>query len=255
MAPCIIRISSQKGGVGKTTFAVNLALALQSAGHDVLLIDADSTNPSIGFHLGMTKSASGFKNVAQSKASFNEVISVHAPSGVHVVNGVIGAKPFVVTKEEAYRMISSMRKMPYDFIIVDTQPGYYNMGIVTYFDEVIIITTPDMPSCVSAMRMSLDYDKAGVKNFIVVNRVRDRGYEIHPGEIKRMFPGKAAGFIPEDEIVPISIAEHIPALLLNKRSKFSKSVIQMIPSIAPQPKMHATRRRGVLRFIRELLVR
>lgn len=236
MKPYLIRISSQKGGVGKTTIAVNLAIALQSEGHSVLLVDADSTNPSVGFHLGMTKSNSGFKDVAKGAAHFNDVITIHSPSGLHVVNGTINTKPFVITKDMARRMMSMLRRTHYDFVIVDSQPGYYNMEAIKYFDEIIIVTTPDMPSCVSAMRMFKDCEREKLKSRLIVNRMHGKRHEVDPNEILIMCPNKVAGFLPEDEIIPFSIAEHVPALLLDKRSKFSKAMVSLVISLFPKLK-------------------
>ena len=94
--PYLIRIASQKGGVGKTTVAVNLSVALMQKGYDVLLVDADTTNPACGFHLGMEKSNRGYYDVIKKGANINEAISIHTPSGVHVLNGRIDAMPFVI---------------------------------------------------------------------------------------------------------------------------------------------------------------
>ena len=48
----IIAIVSGKGGVGKTTSAINLGVALNKFGKNVVVVDANLTTPNIGLHLG-----------------------------------------------------------------------------------------------------------------------------------------------------------------------------------------------------------
>ncbi|MGC8538210.1 MAG: hypothetical protein ACP5MZ_04525 [Candidatus Micrarchaeia archaeon] len=64
-----------------------------------------------------------------------------------------------------------------------------------------------------------------MKHSLVINRIKNTRYEMHIREIEQMYGGEVMGFLPEDEIVPISIAEHIPAYVLNKKSKFSRAVL------------------------------
>ena len=45
-------ITSGKGGVGKTTSAVNLGAAMNLLGEDIIIVDANLTTPNIGLHLG-----------------------------------------------------------------------------------------------------------------------------------------------------------------------------------------------------------
>ncbi len=67
-----IAVSLTKGGVGKTTTAVNLAAGLARAGHEVLLIDAD-TQGQAGKSLGV-QPASGLNELVAGEASLEQVI-------------------------------------------------------------------------------------------------------------------------------------------------------------------------------------
>jgi len=55
----LVAVASGKGGVGKTTVAVNLALALANMGHKVGLLDADVYGPNVPIMLGSTQEADG----------------------------------------------------------------------------------------------------------------------------------------------------------------------------------------------------
>ncbi|MDE1834912.1 MAG: AAA family ATPase, partial [Candidatus Micrarchaeota archaeon] len=98
--PYIIRISSQKGGVGKTTIATNLGVTLSMAGYKVLIVDMDSANPTIGYHLGMNQANVGYKEVITGKARLEQVIAIHAASGLRVLPGTVGPYSFVPTKKQ-----------------------------------------------------------------------------------------------------------------------------------------------------------
>ncbi len=225
--PYIIRVASQKGGVGKTTISVNMACALQSNGYRTLLIDADTTNPSVGFHIGLEKSNIGYKQLLYSKAQLRDIISVHGPTGMHVVTGTINSKPFVAGEEEIRKLIQNLKKTSYNFVVVDTQPGYYTQGIAKYVDENLLVATPDMPSLASIIRVADMLNSEKARHSLIINRVRNRKYELHRREIEEMYEGRIVGSLPEDDIVPISIEEHIPAYIMDYRNRFAKSVQQL----------------------------
>ena len=227
MKPYIIRIASQKGGVGKTTIAVNLATILVSKGYDVLLIDADTTNPACGFHLGMEKSNTGYYDAIKNKVPTRECIGIHSPSGIHVLNGRISAKPFVINYQEAQRFVNSLYKEPYDFVVVDTQPGFYDPKIAELADEVIFITTPDMPSCTSAIKLSIEANNRNIKHGLLINRVQGNRYELNEHEIANMYEGRMLGKIPEDVMVQKGIASQIPVAIANKKAPFVKALARL----------------------------
>ncbi|MGC8776421.1 MAG: AAA family ATPase [Candidatus Micrarchaeia archaeon] len=225
--PYIMRISSQKGGVGKTTVAVNLAVSLQRRGYRTLLIDADTTNPSIGFHLGMTNVNVGLKDITKKEAQLKDYISIHGPSGLHTICGTIDSKPFTLSEENAKVIYSKIKSANYAFIIVDTQPGYTTEYIAKVYDEALLITTPEAPAVASIIRLAHSFDKLHLKHHLVINKLGMHRYELHPKEIEEAYEGKAIGILPEDEIVPMSIAEHIPAVMLSKRAKFSQAAMAL----------------------------
>lgn len=223
--PYIARVVSQKGGVGKTTIAVNLASAVRKLGYEVLLIDADTTNPSVGFHLGMEKANIGYRSLLYGGAEVRDVVAIHAQTGLHVIPGVVSAKPFVITTQAAKRVYSRLRQSGYQFIITDTQPGYTDLEISRYVDETLIVTTPSMPSLASALRVANHLDRAKISHSLVLNRYGGKRYELSSREIEEMYEGKTRAVLPEDEIVPMSIEAHIPAVELNRRARFSAATL------------------------------
>jgi MinD-like ATPase involved in chromosome partitioning or flagellar assembly len=222
--PYIIRISSQKGGVGKTTIATNLASAIRDLGYKVLLVDFDFTNPSVGFHMGLENVNSGIGSVLKKKAVIKHVAAVHEPTGLHVLPGEVRCAGRLPRAAEINAFLGNVKRTNYDFIFIDTAPGYDPDIILSRFDEDIIVTTPDVPACVSACRLSAKYDKAHLKHSLIVNKVRNARYELSYSEILDMYGGEINGLLYEDEVVPASIAAHIPAYVFRPRARFSRGV-------------------------------
>lgn len=222
--PYIIGVSSQKGGVGKTTISVNLSVALKSFNYRVLLIDSDTANPCIGVHLGLEKANIGYRDVIYDKADINDAIAVHGATGLHILPGTISSKPFTPPLENIQKFGRKIESLNYDFVIFDIAPGFVEGDLSSYYNEALILTTPEMSACTSSLRLAHEYDQIKVKHNLVVNRIRNKKYEISIGEIEEIYEKKVLGEIPEDEVVPISISEHIPAYLVSPSSKFAVGI-------------------------------
>ena len=127
----IIAIANQKGGVGKTTTAVNLSAALALKGKRVLLIDADpqaNATTSLGFQRDMYEY--NIYHVMLGTKDLNEIILETEIDNLHVAPSNIG---LVGIEKEFYqgnkdRELVLKRKIDpvkesYDYIIIDSPPA------------------------------------------------------------------------------------------------------------------------------------
>src|SRR3990167_9317438 len=80
----LITIVSGKGGVGKTTTAINLGAALNSFGKDVIVLDANLTTPNVGLYLGAPIVPINLNHVLLGKAKISEAIYEHG-SGTKII--------------------------------------------------------------------------------------------------------------------------------------------------------------------------
>jgi septum site-determining protein MinD len=87
----VIVITSGKGGVGKTTTAINLGAAINYFGNDVLVIDANLTTPNIGIHLNSPEVPISLNHVLEDKAYPFEAVYEH-PSGMKIMLSSLSIK-------------------------------------------------------------------------------------------------------------------------------------------------------------------
>ena len=229
----IIGVMSQKGGVGKTTIAVNLAVMLRLKGYETLIVDLDTSNPSVGIHLGMHESEDGLEKFMTGSKGINEFLTVHAPSGLHVLLGSIDSPQYNLTDVGARKLRKEIVKSAYDFVVLDTPPGPASKEIAReLIDEALIITTPDMPSCTSAFRIAARLDQLAKRHSLIINKRRSKMYEISERTIHAEYKGRIYGVIAEDERIIASVGEHIPAVLLYHNIAFSRSISRIAEEYA-----------------------
>jgi ATP-binding protein involved in chromosome partitioning len=140
----LVAVASGKGGVGKTTVAVNLALALAKLGHKVGLLDADVYGPNVPIMLGTTQ---------QPEATQDKHIIPVQSQGVKMISmGLLnpGDKPMIWRGPMLHSVITQfLRSVEWgelDYLIIDLPPGTGDVQL-TLIQTVavtgaVVVTTP-----------------------------------------------------------------------------------------------------------------
>ena len=131
----IFSIVNQKGGVGKTTTAVNLAAVLASAKRKLLLIDLDSQ--------GNATTASGLKKENTLLGLFegkniNEIV-VNSGNGYDVIPGgedLVALEAHIRTEPKKGFIEESLSGLKYDFVIIDTPPALNSLTVEALISSV-----------------------------------------------------------------------------------------------------------------------
>jgi septum site-determining protein MinD len=224
--PYFITVTSQKGGVGKTVVSVNLACALSNASKKVLLVDADFSNPSIGMHLKFEDVNKGILDVMRKKVTLDDAVVKYFPATLSVLPGAITEAEIdeAPTAEEVARIGKPLQASNYDFVIFDTSPGIVSKSVLEYYYEALLITTPDLPSLTSSIRLSNLYKKNNIRTNFIVNRLTGEKHEITVNEIEEEMEKKALAVLPEDPAVSQSISKQLPLFLADEDSPFSLGI-------------------------------
>jgi chromosome partitioning protein len=132
----VIAIANQKGGVGKTTTAINLAGALAEIGHRILCVDMDpQANLTAGLGINLNAVERSMADVlVDGRAELDEVVLATGTAGIDVAPANIdlasteGELFTVLGREQVLRDAFEGRVDAYDYVLIDCPP---NLGLLT----------------------------------------------------------------------------------------------------------------------------
>jgi capsular exopolysaccharide synthesis family protein len=174
-----VLVTSSVPGEGKSTTAINMAIAMAQAGQRVALIDADLRRPMVGEYLGLDRTA-GLTTVLVGSATLEDLIQPWGDDELYVLtSGKIPPNPSELLGSEAMKTMIAALERDFDAVVVDAPPLLpvtdatvlaQRVGGVVLVVGSQQVKASDLEKSLSALEM-VDADLLGV----VLNKLPSKG--------------------------------------------------------------------------------
>lgn len=241
-----IAITSGKGGVGKTSVAVNLGLLLARDGHRVALLDGDMGLANVDVLLGLTPKFT-LRHVVEGRKELNEIM-LRGPNDLYVIPASRGVEAMAnLAAAERTRLIERLGQLDHliDILLIDTAAGISPnvLSLILAADEVVVITVPEPTAITDAYAIIkvLSRHRADPRAGILVNMVEGASqaeelFEQLRRVIKHFLKVEVrfAGYVHRDECVGRAVCEQKPFSVCFPYAKASRSLLDLAQSLTQQ---------------------
>ena len=236
----VIAVTSGKGGVGKTSLSVNLAMEMAKLGKKVVIFDADFGLANVEVMLGI-RPTYNLLDLIHNNKTMPEIIT-KGPMGIGFISGGSGVSELAsLDKNNIKLLISEMVKLDkmYDVVIIDTGAGITDsvMEFVMVSPEVLLVVTPEPTSITDAysllkvLRRKNEFNPLYKTINVVSNRVTNdsEGDEIFAkmNTVSSKFLNtklEYLGSIPQDKNASMAIIEQKPVVTAYPNTPASKAI-------------------------------
>jgi pilus assembly protein CpaE len=231
----ILAVFSPKGGVGRTTIASNLAVALQQAGQRVVLVDGSLQFGDVPVVLNIharTTIVSLVRRLKEIDAELlMEVLAPHS-SGIRVLLGPSQLEEADALYPEAVERILTTLQRHFDYLVIDAWPFLDDttLTVLDMADRILLVTTPEMPALREVKLFlelvdMLDYPPS--KLLLILNRAMSV-FGIEAVDIEENIRYKIAIHIPSDgQLVTRALNRGVPLVISDPQSQVARSIVQL----------------------------
>lgn len=253
-----IAVTSGKGGVGKTSIAVNLGLALAQAGRRVALLDADWGLSNTEIMLGISPKRD-LRHVLNGECRLEDIV-VEAPHGLMLIPGASGVAELAnMDSFERDRLMDALSYLhdTVDFILLDTSPGISDavIDLAMAADQILLLSTAQPTSLTDAYASAkvICGRRSDAPLSLVLNMVASpaQARDVGAGfaSVTERFLGRAVplrGFVSHDPRVADAVVRQTPFVLGQPHSPAAKCVRLLAGELLAQPVVRSEMDRGGL---------
>ncbi len=237
----VITVFSTKGGIGKTTIASNLAVALsQKKDAKIAILDADLQFGDVALFLNLTPRATladlaGNSGMLDANVIQNYLLEYNR--SLQLLAAPLRPEQADMVQGESLTAILKIMRNMFDYIIVDTAPVFNEpmLAVLDEADEILVLATLDLPTikniklCLEIMD-SLQYPKDKIK--LLLNRANSES-SITLRKVEETLKVPITASFPSDgKTVVASVNQGIPFVVGRPETQVAKSVFKLADMIA-----------------------
>ena len=239
----VITVTSGKGGVGKSSVSVNLAIQLGSLGKRVVILDADFGLANVEIMLGI-RPKYNLADMMFHGRELREIISP-GPNSIGFISGGSGLKELTnLNRDQVQNLVRMMYELDNlaDVVIIDTGAGISNtvIDLVLASSEVLLVATPEPTSITDAYALLKilcrreEFYQNDTKLHMLANRARDyeEGRELY-GKLNAVVEKflhlhmDYLGNIPYDDKLPKAVMKQQPVVTAYPNAASSRALFQL----------------------------
>lgn len=234
----VIGVLGFKGGMGKTTIAVNLGVGLAKAGKKVVIVDTNTLFGDVAVFLN----ARGQHNVvdfarlstepdSMDSDSMNTILVAHE-SGVKLLIAPANPSESEPISNEVMSTMLTLLKREFDYVIVDTSTGFDEILLATIqsAEKLIVLTTPTMPALKNAKFLlgELSGLESTDKVMLILNQI-DKSSSITGDQIANYLKVPVVAQLPLDPSVNSALNQGVALITLDpKRIPSARSLLDVV---------------------------
>lgn len=270
MSARVITVTSGKGGVGKSSISLNLAIALSHEGNRVVIIDGDFGLANIEVMLGIHPTYN-LSDLIYGNKRVSEIIT-KGPEGIGFLSGGSGIQEMNdLTKDQIMYMIKQFVELDKlaDIILIDTSAGITNsvLEFVAASSEILLVTTPEPTSITDAyallktLNRKSGFDIKDITIRMISNRVssEEEGLDLYRklNTVADRFlhlEMDYLGAVLQESNVSKAVMHQKPAIMLYPNIQFSKKIKAFAKVLCEKDDIKGEDRRGIAHLFSRLLL-